>query len=107
MPAYDLGNVPRLTATFLASSAASPMVFEPASVFCIVRNPLGSVATYSYGAAPSGYVASVLRAATGAYYCDVVASLAGAWFYAFATGAVGTGTARAQDTFHVQTDFTL
>lgn len=98
MGIYDRGVAVRMVGSFIASSAASPFMVEPASVYCTVENPIGSIATYSY---VSGVAPSVLRTATGAYYSDVVASVPGTWQYAFSDGlrvrAVGRFTIRFDD----------
>lgn len=86
---YDRGDTVRCAATFVASVAPF-QVFDPASVYVLLRNPLGSIATY-------GYPASVTKAGVGAYYVDVVPSTnpaKGVWTYRFdsAAGAAGEGS---------------
>ena len=77
---YDLQDLVRLSATFL-SLASAPA--DPSTVMFLVRSPLGSVATYAFG------TASVTRAGVGAYYVEVIPSVAGTWFYrAHGTGGV-------------------
>lgn len=90
---YDRGDTVRIVGTFTASGG---IIFEPASVYVLLQNPLGSVGTYTYGALASSIVgpASVARAATGIYYMDLVPSTnppQGKWPYRFdsAQGAAG------------------
>lgn len=71
---YDRGDMIRVAASFNASGVA----VDPASVYMLLRNPLGSVATYGY------LTASMTKVGTGAYYVDVVPSIVpanGTWTY--------------------------
>jgi hypothetical protein len=92
---YDRGDTIRVTGTFVASGVGQ---FDPASVFMLLRNPLGSVATYAYSA-------SVVKAATGAYYVDVVPSCLppnGAWTYRW-EGRPDSSAAAGEDSFIIRT----
>lgn len=91
---YDRGDTVRCVGTFV-STTAPVQAFEPASVWFLVRNPLGSVSTYAYPA-------SVTRVATGAYYVDVVPSCNpanGVWKYRFDSGLGAAG----EGAFNVRT----
>lgn len=77
---YDLQDLVRITATYL-NTASVPG--DPSTIMFLVANPLGSVATYAYGSA------SVTRVPTGAYYVEIVPSIAGTWHYrAHGTGGI-------------------
>lgn len=103
---YDRGDTVRLIATFVSSVND---VIEPASVYVLVRNALGSIGTYGYGgpngtAAEVAGVATVTRVASGAYYMDIVPSCDppdGLWSYRFDAGG-GVTAAAGEESFYVR-----
>lgn len=102
---YDRGDTVRLVGTFIGSGG---VIIEPASVYVLVKNNLGSVGTYGYGApAPSvtvGGVSSVVRVASGLYYMDIVPSADppnGLWTYRFDSGG-GVTAAAGEQAFNVR-----
>lgn len=101
---YDRGDTVRLAGTFVAS--CNSLVAEVASVYLLVRSPLGSVATYGYGGPASAVLgpAAVVRVASGCYYADFVPSCNppdGVWTYRFDSGG-GAGAAAGEQTFNVR-----
>lgn len=103
---YDRGDTVHLTGTFVASG----LVAEPASVYVLIRNPLGSVGTYGYGGPGSAVMgtATVGRVASGCYYLDFVPSTnppKGSWTYRFDSGGGALGAAGEQTFFVKPSDF--
>jgi hypothetical protein len=81
--AYTLGQLVRCQATFVSTDGVTPA--DPSTVMLFVRNGLGSVASYLYGAAG----ASIIRNGAGAYVRDVTVDTDGEWAYHFrGTGGV-------------------
>lgn len=80
---YDLNDMARFTATFVGTDGIT--VVSPSQVFLLVKNPLGTVATYLSGAA--GASISILGA--GAYARDMSLEIAGDWFYRWQATGVG------------------
>jgi hypothetical protein len=91
---YDLGALSRLVATFVSTDGVTTA--DPSSIDLLVKNPLGSVSTYSFGVAG----ASVVRVATGAYVRDTTLDVVGSWFYRWA----GTGGVQAPDEYSLLVD---
>jgi hypothetical protein len=92
----DVGDMIRIQATFIASGGA---MSDPASVYMMLRNPKGSVATY-------GWSASVTRTGVGAFYVDVIASYPGGWAYRW-QGQPSAGYAAAEGSFEAYSSFIL
>jgi len=86
---YDVGAVVRVTATFTTASAA----VDPTTVKALVKDPAGTVTTYTYGAGTT-----VKRSATGVYYIDVDVTTSGEWKVRFKS--TGTGKASADISFY-------
>ncbi len=82
--AYDIGDGVRLSVAFtdIAGVAA-----DPTAVQLRVRQPDGTVDTYTFGAA------EITKDSTGNYHKDVLPALAGTW----AAEYLGTGTVTAMD----------
>jgi hypothetical protein len=59
---YDVGDAPRLTATFLNASGTPT---DPTAVTFRVREPDGTVTAYVYGTDPE-----LIKSSTGVYYVD-------------------------------------
>lgn len=94
---YDLGDTIQLRATVLGTNMAPA---QPSAFVFLVRNPLGSVASYTYG----GAGASIISPGAGAFFKDITiepnASYVGTWFYrGLATGLI---SAAEEFTFLVQ-----
>lgn len=81
---YDIGDLPRLTATFEVSDVAA----DPTAVTFTLREPDGVLTTYTYPAD-----AELVKDATGVYHVDWPVTKAGNHFYRFA----GTGAAVAAE----------
>lgn len=101
---YDRGDTVRLVGTFVASGGN---VVEPASVYLLIKNPLGSVATYGFGGPASALfgVGTVVRVGSGLYYMDTVPSCNppnGDWPYRFDAGGPLPGAAAGELTFNVR-----
>lgn len=104
---YSRGDTVRLVATFLGSGG---VVVEPANVYALIRNNLGSIGTYTYGNVSSSIVgfASVARVASGCYYMDIVPSADppnGVWAYRFDSGGGITAAAGESSFFINPTEF--
>lgn len=82
---YDLGDLVRVSATIIGTDGVTGVM--PSSFYFLVRNPLGTVGTYQYGAGG----ASIQALASYVFAKDLSADYAGTWYYrAMATG-VGQG----------------
>lgn len=80
---YDVLDLVRVTATFVGTDGVTAA--DPSTVMVYVKDPAGTVATYSFGQAG----ASITRAGVGAYYKDITVTTSGTWFYrVYATGGV-------------------
>lgn len=99
---YPYGAIVRAIATFWASANPSGVAIAPASVFCLLRNPLGSVASYGFGAASALGSPGIVKVATGAYLIDHRASVAGVWNYAWEATLDAGLTARDEFSFVVE-----
>ena len=80
---YDKGDLVRVTVTFSVGGVTT----DPTTITLKVKNPAGTVATYTYA------LAQIVKSATGIYYKDISVTTSGAWYYNFA----GTGTVEAAD----------
>jgi len=78
---YALNSVVRITATFAVSGSAT----DPTAITMKVKNPAGTVATYTYA------LSEITKSATGIYYKDVSVTSSGTWYYSM----TGTGTCAA------------
>jgi hypothetical protein len=78
---YDMRDLPRITATFTSTDLVTPA--DPSSIYCFIRTPYGSVATYGFptlgGTITFG--GSIIRATVGGYFVEFTPSLSGEWFY--------------------------
>lgn len=84
MTSYDKGDLVRLTVAFtdLGGTAA-----DPTTVTLSVRDPAGTITTYTYAGA------QVIKEATGAFYYDLALSTVGVYTYRWTgTGAVQAAT---------------
>ena len=80
---YDLYDLAYLPATFTSTDGIT--VADPSTILCFTKNPLGTVATYQYGAA----AASIVRLGVGAYFKEFTVDVVGSWFYRWhGTGGV-------------------
>lgn len=73
--AYDVGDAIRLSVAFTNSASAA---VDPSAVSLKVRNPAGTVTTYTYA------LGELTKASTGNYYRDIDLDAAGEWAYRFA-----------------------
>lgn len=96
---YDIFDLVTLRATYTSTDGVTPA--DPSTVMFLVKNPLGTVATYNFAAAG----ASVIRAGAGAYTKQVVGDVVGSWFYR----VHGTGGVHANEeySFIVDRSFVL
>lgn len=91
MNSYPLGAVVRVTGTFATNGVGD----DPATVQAKVRQPNGSITTYTYGSSTGIY-----RDGIGVYHVDISTTLAGVWSYRFVGS--GTGQAASEAEFFVQ-----
>ena len=77
---YDLYDLVRLVATTVASDGVTPA--DASTMQFLVRNPSGSVATYTGS-----------RTGVGAYIRDITVNVVGSWYYR----GVATGGAQANE----------
>lgn len=89
---YDVGDAPYIVGTFTNSGGT---LIDPSTVTLYLKQPSGSVGTYTYGAG-----GSVTRIGTGTYSYTGTATEAGYWNIRW----VGAGTALAalQDRYFVR-----
>jgi hypothetical protein len=74
--AYDIGDQVRITTTFTNLAGA---VADPTVITCVVKSPLGTSTTYTYGTD-----AELTRTSTGIYNLDLSIVDAGTYKYKFA-----------------------
>lgn len=77
MNQYDVGDMVRLTATFVNSAGTA---VDPSSIYAwhqIIKPTLFDVTTIGYG------VGSMVKLSTGVYYTDVPVNSGGEWRYRF------------------------
>lgn len=91
MATHDLGDLVRLSASF--STVATGAAVDPDVVKLTVKNPDGDITTKTY---PVG----ITKSATGEYYSDVDADVAGTWYFRF--WSTGNGQAANEGTFEVE-----
>ncbi len=78
---YDNRDLIRLRATFVSTDLSTPA--DASSIFAMVQNPYGTVATYAFS---SG---SIVRSGVGGYWLELTPSMAGNWYYRWeASGGV-------------------
>lgn len=82
MADYDIGDIARITGTFIVDGTNT----DPTTVSLEVTSPTAaSATTYTYAAG------QITKSATGIYYYDLSLTLAGAWLWRWvATGAVAS-----------------
>lgn len=73
--AYDVGDAIRLSVAFTNSAGSA---VDPGAVALKVRNPAGTVTTYTYA------LGDLTKSGTGAYYRDIDLDTAGEWAYRWA-----------------------
>lgn len=85
---YDLGDEVRCSTAEVPFTNTAGTVIDPAAVFFKVKNPSGTVTTYTYGVD-----AALVKVSTGIYRVDVDANMSGTWWYRF----YSTGSGKAAD----------
>lgn len=79
---YDLGDLVGIVATVIGTDGVTGIM--PSMFMFLVRNPLGTVASYQFGAGG----ASIRAVASYVFEKDISADLPGTWVYrGMATGA--------------------
>lgn len=78
---FDIGDVVRISVSF----AVSGVYTDPTTVTLKVKDPSGTVDTYTYA------LSQVTKSATGVYYKDLTIDEAGTWRYEW----TGTGSCAA------------
>ena len=91
-PAYDVGDLRRLTVTFTDSAGSAG---DPAAITFRLRAPDGTVTAYVYGTD-----AELVRTAAGVYYVDWTCAKPGRHAYRFE--GVGTLTTAEGGEFYVR-----
>lgn len=82
MAIYDIGDVPRIRATFTSGTPA--VVVDPTTIKFKYRVP-GALTTTTL---TYGVDAALVKDATGIYHVDITIIIAGTWFYRWeATGS--------------------
>lgn len=78
---FDVGDVVRVQSAFTVSGTAT----DPTTVTLSVKEPDGTVTSYTYAAA------EITKSTTGVYYKDISIDASGTWSYRWVgTGAVAT-----------------
>lgn len=90
---HDYGDLVRVSAEF--RDAETEALIDPTAVKLSVRNPSGTVTTYTYGDDDA-----LLRTETGKYEQDVSADEAGRWYYRW--WSTGDGQAAEERSFEVR-----
>lgn len=80
---YALNSLFRTVATFVGTDLVTPVA--PSSIYLFVKNPLGTTATYLFGAVG----ASIASIGVGAFARDISLELAGDWIYRWQATGVG------------------
>lgn len=80
---FKFGEAARLSVA-ITEIAGTP--FDPAALRLLVRDPSGTLTTYTYG-----IDAEIVREAAGRYRCDLVLPIAGMWFYRWESDAPNPG----------------
>lgn len=91
MNRYDVGDLIRCTGTF---TDADGNVQDPTTVIFKMREPDGTITTYTYNVDDEA-----VRSSEGVYYVDVSATSHGVWSYRWA--GTGTGQAAGETQFRV------
>jgi hypothetical protein len=86
---YDIGDGLVATVTFDVAGVAT----DPTTVTAKVRNPAGTVTTYTYSAAPGQPDPHIVRSSAGVYTLTLVPDAAGTWLVQW----TGTGAVTAVD----------
>lgn len=87
---YDPGTTVRLGANFRTQGAPA----DPTTVTLKVRQPNGSITTYTFAGA------AIVKDAVGRYHRDITPNMPGQWYYRFfGTGAV---EATREETFRIR-----
>lgn len=89
---FQVGDKIRLSAQFSDINGAAS---DPGGVLCKVREPSGTVTTYTYGVD-----AALVKDSTGNYHLDHLTTLAGRHVYGFY--GITSGQAVAEGEFRVQ-----
>ena len=89
---YDVGDLARVTGTFTNSAGTA---VDPTVVKLSYKDPSENITTLTYGTD-----ASVIKSATGVYYCDVSIDEAGVWWFRW--WATGTGQSASESWFDVR-----
>lgn len=88
MASWQIGEIPRITATFTDATGAN---VDPGALVVKIKTPAGVVTTYTFGAG-----AFITKDGVGVYHIDLNLTAEGSWFYRFeGTGAnqvAGEGT---------------
>lgn len=87
---YDPGSTIRLGANFRTQGAFA----DPTTVTLKVKDPAGTVTTYTYAGA------AIIKDAVGRYHRDITPNTPGQWYYRFF--ATGTVEATIEETFRVR-----
>ncbi len=90
MNAYAKDNQVRISVEFTLSGVDT----DPSTVKCFYKNPSGIITTLTYGVD-----GTLIKDAPGKYHVDILASVAGGWFYRFEGS--GTLIAASEDQFYV------
>jgi len=90
MNTYAKDNQVRVSVEFTLSGVDT----DPSTVKCFYKNPSGVITTLTYGVDTA-----LVKDATGKYHVDILASLAGGWFYRFEGS--GSLVAASEDEFHI------
>lgn len=91
---YDLGDLVRVSAPFTRVSNGAAV--DPTAVKLSVRNPAGTVTTYTYGSGDG----VIVRDSTGNYHADLDTPTAGDWYYRW--WSTGTGQAAEENVYNVR-----
>lgn len=91
---YDIGDVVRLTATFLSTGSTA---IDPTEVTFYIEKPGSTVAASTFVYSSS---TEITRASAGVYYVDVSCTGSGAYEYRFTS--TGTAAASEEGFFYVR-----
>lgn len=93
MNSYALGAQVKTAVTFTVSGMAT----DPTTVQAKIRQPNGTITTYTYGTDPQ-----LARDSAGVYHVIITTTAGGVWSYRFLTGATGPCVAANEAEFFVQ-----
>lgn len=91
MNTFEIGSMPRLSATFAVSGTPT----DPTTVTFKLRKPDGSITTYLYGVD-----AQLVKSSAGVYYVDWTTALEGIHIWRMA--GAGACVAAEEQSFHVR-----